>query len=168
MRTGIIDPYFGGSTTTIEDSYLRNNINISVRTLGAPGSGPNGAWREPKSLIIRDVVFGSTSGWNLGGYAARNISMDYTTHNGTANLIESDTVFVYNYNGVQGDNFQVYYTEQASNFVVPRSSGNLVGSPESGLTNLQNWSKYRIAIAGAVAPDDATTRTLIDGLIREF
>jgi PKD repeat protein len=164
MRTGIVDPYFGGYTTIIENSYLRNSTNILVRSLGAPGSGPNGAWRDPKNLIIKNVRFGSTAGWNLGGVTPYNISMSYTTHGGTANLIASDTVFVYDYNGITGNNFRVYYKEQASDFVVPKSSGNLVGSPVEGLTNQQNWDLYGIAIAGAVATD-VTTDALINGLV---
>jgi hypothetical protein len=167
MRTGIIDPYFGGSTSVIENSYLRNNINISVRTLGAPGSGPNGAWRDAKSLIIRNVRFGSVAGWNLGGYTPYNIDMSFTTHNGTANLIESDTVYVYSYNGVAGDDFQVFYRQQAPDYIVPASSGNLVGAPVSGKTNAELWQQYQIAIAGEVATG-TTTRPLIDGLVRDL
>jgi hypothetical protein len=45
------------------------------------------------------------------------------------------------------------------------SSGPLIGSPEAGLTNAQNWTKYGIAIAGAVAPGSATTVDGIDGLV---
>ena len=37
----------------------------------------------------------------------------------------------------------------------------------AGLTNQQNWDQYGIAIAGAVAPADATTRTGIYGLVRQ-
>jgi PKD repeat protein len=165
MRTGIVDPYFSGYPSVIEDSYLRNSTNIAVRTPGAPGSGPNGAWRGPKSLTIRNVRFGSTAGWNLGGLTPSNISMDYDLHNGSANLVVSDTVFVYDYNGVVGDNFQVFYTEQAPTFVVPRSSGNLVGAPVAGLTNQQLWNQYQIAVAGAVATN-TTTRAGVNGLVR--
>jgi hypothetical protein len=167
MRTGIIDPYFGGGNTLIENSYLRNNINISVRTLGAPGSSPNGAWRDPKTLTIRNVRFGSTAGWSLGGYTPYNIAMSYTTHNGAANLIEDDRVFVYDYNGVAGDDFQVFYKQQAPDYVVAASSGNLVGSPEAGLTNEQLWNKYQVAFAGEVAWN-ATSRTGINGLVRDI
>ena len=45
---------------------------------------------------------------------------------------------------------------------------NSLGSPESGLTNQQNWDRYRIAIAGSVAPSNTTTITGIDGLIRRI
>ena len=164
-RTGIIDPYFGGTTTTIENSYLRNSTDISIQNLGAPGSSPNGANRQPKSMIIRNVQFGSTAGWNLGDKTPYTIAMDYTTHNDSANLQKSDTVFVQDYNGVTGDNFRVFYNEQAPSFIMPPSSGNLVASPQAGLTNQQLWNQYGIALAGELATN-TTTRSGIKGLVR--
>jgi hypothetical protein len=50
--------------------------------------------------------------------------------------------------------------------VVPQASGNLAGSPVAGLTNLQNWIQYGIAIAGAVAPIDALPQAWTNGLVR--
>jgi hypothetical protein len=80
-------------------------------------------------------------------------------------------VFVYDYNGVAGDNFQVFWKEQAANYVVPITitdeDGNnkVIGAPEAGLTNQQCWAQYGIAIAGAVAPATAKARDGIDGLV---
>ena len=91
--------------------------------------------------------------------------MDYDLHNGSANLIKRDAVFVYDYNQVAGDNFQVFYNEQRPDFIVPQSSGNLAGSPVAGLTNTQNWSAHSIAIANEVA-NNTTTRAGIYGLVR--
>jgi hypothetical protein len=91
--------------------------------------------------------------------------MDFTTHGGSANLIESDTDLVYDYNGDPDDDFQVFCNEQAPDFVVPQSNGNLVGAPVAGLTHSQTCSNYDIAIAGAVAIG-ATTRQKIDGLVK--
>ena len=31
----------------------------------------------------------------------------------------------------------------------------MIGSPEAGLTNAQNWAKYQVALAGGVAPSNA-------------
>src|SRR5262245_47723704 len=168
MRTGIIDPYFSGSISVIENSYLRNTINISVITPGAPFDDPRGSSRGPKALIVRNVRYGSTDGWSMGGVAPRNIWMRYSTQYDSANLIVPDTVDVYDYNGVAGLNYHVYYNEQQADFVVPQSSGNLVGSPVAGLTNQQNWNQYGIAIAGAVAPADATSIVGIQGLVKSF
>ena len=79
------------------------------------------------------------------------------------NAIQKDTFYVYNYNQVAGDNFQVYYNEQAADYVLPQA-GAAFGPMETGLTNQQNWEKYGIAIAGAVAPcTDSTSRPGIVG-----
>ena len=67
-----------------------------------------------------------------------------------------------------GQNYQVYYPEQAPTYVMLQSTldpGNgthtrVTGSPEAGLTNLQTWAKYGIAIAGAVSP----TTQVLDGI----
>jgi hypothetical protein len=166
MRTGILAPYFGGSTTVIQDSYLRNSTDIEVDTPAAPGSDIDGSHRKPTSMVIRDVVFASTAGWALGnGKVAYYIYLSYNTRQGSANVVVSDTVFVYNYNRLTGDNFEVYYNEQIPGFVVPQTSGNLVGSPAAGLTNQQNWDTYGIAIAGQVAPPTATAQQGIHGLV---
>jgi hypothetical protein len=65
-----------------------------------------------------------------------------------------------------GDNFQVFYTQQAPTFVVPVSifnpdgSRNLIGAPVAGLTNAQSWAQYHVAVAGSVATC-STTRNMI-------
>src|SRR5262249_29871535 len=110
------------------------------------------------------------------GLAQTNILMQYGSANAGNDYIQKDEVFVTNYNGVLGDNFQVFYREQAADFIVPQTeyygpdnNGDGVpdwflnrGSPEAGLTNAQNWEKYHIAIAGAVAPPGTTT---VDGIV---
>lgn len=164
LRTGIVPPYFMRGTTLIENSYLRNATNIAVLSIGAPGSAPYGPNMPAKETIVRNVGFASVDG-NVGGDPQDNLAMEYTLHNGSANLIKRDAVFVYDYNQVAGDNFQVFYNEQRPDFIVPQSSGNLAGSPAAGLTNAQNWSTYGIAIAGEVA-NNATTRAGIYGLVR--
>jgi hypothetical protein len=74
---------------------------------------------------------------------------------------------VYGYGGVAGDDFQVYYWQQAPEYVVPQTDdgARFAGAPEAGLTNAQAWAEYGIAIAGAVAPATAQPRDGIDGLV---
>ena len=74
---------------------------------------------------------------------------------------------MYDYDQVSGQNFQVYYAQQAASFIMPQtgSAYGLIASPVAGLTNQQNWNTYGIAIAGAVAPSNATTMTGINGLV---
>jgi hypothetical protein len=72
---------------------------------------------------------------------------------------------VYNYDKVVGNNFQVFYQQQAPDFVVPQSSGSTVGSPVAGLTNQQNWDIYGIAIAGAICPTTNTRPDVVGGYV---
>ncbi len=163
VRTGVDAPIFSRGQTLVENSFLRNTVNVSVRTIGAPGSAPYGPNMPEKHTIIRNTLTRTLPG-SQGGHQQYAIALGYTTHNGSANLVKLDDVHVYDHNRVSGDNFRVYYPEQRPDFVVPRTSGNLAGSPEAGLTNAQNWTKHSLAIAGAVAPC-ATTRPDVEGFV---
>lgn len=165
-RYGIIDPYFGGSHSLIEDSYFRNVRNITVQTLRAPGSGGPGSNRKPKSLVIRNVRHGSTAGWEVGDQTPRPISMSYRLDEDGANFSQPDTVHVYDHDGVPAADYRLYYAQQAADFVMPHTSGGRVGAPEPGLTNQQAWERYGVAIAGAVAPADAVRVEWTNGLVK--
>ena len=164
LRTGIVPPYFMLGQALIEDSYLRNAQNVTVVTVGAPGSAPYGPAMPPKETIIRNVRFDTVAA-PTGGGSQYAIVMGYTTHHGSANLVQRDRVFVEAFDGVPGDDFQVFYNEQAPGFVIPQSSGNLAGSPEAGLTNARNWDRYGIAIAGEMATG-VESRAGIYGLVQ--
>ena len=166
VRWGIVDPYHGGCDTLIEDSYFRNTLNIVVQTTRAPGTGFEEGGAKPKRMTIRNVTYGDVSPWISQGTA--NLLMDYRTDESKTDLIVKDEVFVENYNGT-GVNYQVFYTQQAANYVVPQTGGFIVvGSPVAGLTNQQNWDQYGIAIAGAVAPADAISVAGIQGLLKSY
>lgn len=166
LRTGILAPYYSSGLTVIEDSYLRNSTNIQISTMGAPGSWASGASQLPaKSTLIRRVRFGRVNTSVGPSVAQYDIHMNYWTQFGAANLVKSDVTTVEAFNGVTGDDFQVFYHEQRPDFVVPQSSGNLVGAPVAGLTNAQTWATYGIAIAGEVATN-AGPRPGIYGLVR--
>lgn len=171
MSMGIQTPGFSDGQTTIRNSYFRNVVNISVVMMHSV----NGSAGLPaKSTVIRHVKFDA-----LPGLPLKAISMDYFitgpgSGGAATNLIQQDKVFVYDYNQVDGDNFQVYYVEQDSNFILPQTGsyvgpgGPLIGSPEAGLTNKQNWDKYGIAIAGGIAPPNTMMRMGIKGTIRSI
>jgi hypothetical protein len=64
---------------------------------------------------------------------------------------------------------QVYYTEQASNFV-PFPAGqaaSYVPAQFIGLTNEQLWSQFGLALGGIVAPPNATTVPGINGVVSD-
>jgi hypothetical protein len=156
-------------TFTIEDSYFSNYMaNISIPTLAAPGAGGP---KPARQTIVRNVRFDPMPSGPYSSFPpdGRTIEMYYDTHYDNTDLIQTDQVFVYNYNGT-GQNFQVYYLQQRPDFIVPQSDGSrgFVGSPVAGLTNQQNWNTYGIAIAGSVAPLTATTLPEIVGLVRTF
>ena len=171
LWTGIMAPVNVSGPTTIENSYLADQIGIDVPALWTVDYYVN--WFAPRDIVINNVQFVAPG--NGGTFTA--IDMDwfqpyqYESGGGGVNLIDLDQVYVYNYNGISGDNFQLYYTQQAASFVVPQTilnsdgTASVLGAPVSGLTNAQTWALYGIAIAGAVAPSDATTMSGIDGLV---
>lgn len=160
MCRGIAGSTNTPGTLTIEGCYLRNGYaNIQIDTLQTPGSG---AKKPPRKTVIRDCRFASWPGCD-----AANIVMRCQLDGQYLDLMQLDEVYVYNYNGAKGDDFRVYYEEQAPDFIVPKSKPDhgMVGAPEDGLTNRQCWEKYGLAIAGAVAPAGAIRRPGIHGLV---
>ena len=151
-----------GQPQWLRDSYLRNTINVSVGTL-VWGSGKP-AQLQPRLVYIDNVVFATPNVPTLNR-TWYNIKMSYGGNG--PNYILPDAIYVTNYNGVQGDNFRVYYYEQRPGFIVPQTNlvfspllrkNILIGSPDAGLTNLQNWELYGIAIAGGIVPESAVER----------
>jgi PKD repeat protein len=112
--TGIVAPQEVGrhSTTvpfTIENSFLDNKTNIAVSVIASSngGSGLSG-----RNTIIQNVTYGNLSSSTSGG---ANIAMDRTMNYDPSfyNLTVPDLVYVYNYNGIANDNFQVFYAATA-------------------------------------------------------
>src|SRR5262249_30087233 len=157
----------GGTATTVAGSYFSNQVDVLVNTMWTVVESSD--WMAPKALVLRNDRFG------LAAPGATAVAMAYPDPTVLgyigANLIQRDQVFVYDYDGVAGDSFQVFYAEQAANYIVPAATYNedgtvhRTGAPVAGLTNQQAWAQYGVAIAGAVAPASATTRSGIDGLV---
>ena len=168
MYQGIIAPINDSSEagvdrpTTIVDSVLKNFYNIVVR----PGSD-NVFPSSGNVLEVRNVTFDLLTGLPKGPYSDKptrppaNISMQAEGEH--VDYTHVSIVRVYNYNQIPGNSFQVYYREQAADYVLLKTDPSLlsvrdwgdVGSPQAGLTNAENWSKYGIAMGGAVAPANA-------------
>jgi hypothetical protein len=166
---GIVVPVNTTGTTTIENSYLANQVDIEVNALWTVSYRVDNL--QPRKLVVSNDQFRGLS----TGQPFTAINMDWPSltqlANGGYNLMQSDQVYVYNYNGVSGDNFQVFYTQQAATFIVPQTISNsdgspkLLGAPLAGLTNVLAYALYGVAIGGHVAPLTATTMTNIDGLV---
>jgi hypothetical protein len=134
MWTGIRAPYNTGrvpsmNTTVIQNCYLDNVVNIDI----SPPRSVNGSdGLSPATFDINNVQF-DTPAAAPSNFCA-NISMDYLTADatGTSNMKIPQYVYVTNYNGVQGDNFQVFYKESNSPTGTPPSNA----KPLAGIDGL--------------------------------
>jgi hypothetical protein len=133
-----------GRELYVEDSYFDcwgSDINMRLEVTEV----------YQRQNVLRNVRFSNSEnniGYRLGDYRNKR---DYT---------RPLDVLVYDYNGVPGDNFQMWLSEQRGDYVMPVvvSNRGLRTTPEAGLTNQQLWDKYRLALAGKLLPEDATTR----------
>jgi PKD repeat protein len=98
----------GMDTTVIQNSYLDNIDNIDITP---PRSVSGNVGLAPQTININNVRFANPSS-NAFGMTNYNVSMTYIVADakGTSNLSIPQLVYVYNYNGVQGDNFEVFYS----------------------------------------------------------
>jgi hypothetical protein len=103
MQEGIIAPEAGLGTApnlTIDNTFLRNLQNVSVPIVGSV----NGCWMDNKLVVISNTSFQAPPGKPL-----RTIAMVGDVANVSFQCPSKlNEVRVYNYNGVAGDNFQVY------------------------------------------------------------
>jgi hypothetical protein len=104
-------------------------------------AGAQGAIRDPQHLVINSPLFYPPMPGTLAE-PKYNIYMQPAVYDPTTNIMILHDIKINNYNGTAGNNFQIYYHEQAANFVPPASVNPFVGSPEAGLTNQQLWAKY--------------------------
>jgi hypothetical protein len=165
---GIQPSSFGHQT--IKDTYLQNYMDVVMTTrwcldLNAPMA------QDPRITDINDVRFAGLNIGTVGDYAPALISMQGWLIADKTTLTALDQVNVTQFNGVAGDDFRVYFNEQAADHVLqqtlldPSQPLDVLGSPVAGLTNAQAWAQYGVAFAGAVAPSTATTRAGIVGLV---
>ena len=161
--SGIDIPVVSIGTFTVEHGYLRNDTNLIRTAISNPGGGQA---LVPRTVVVRGVRFEATT-------AAAHfdvLSFPLLDRGNNVDWTLRDTFTVYDFNGVAGDNFQVFWRQQAADAIMPASdpAQNKVGAPVAGLTNQQAWDRYGIAFAGAIAPADATTRDGIDGLVKRI
>ncbi len=126
----------------------------------------------PRQILIQNDRFANVKNAKISGLTQSFIDMNYqtvTNLGGGTDLTEKDQVQVQNFNDVVGDNFNLFYLQQAANFIVPETNAipGLQGAPVAGLTNQQTWTKYHLAIAGAVAPTNTTMANIV-GVVQSF
>ena len=121
-------PEVSNGPTTISNSYFRDATDVVVTTMGST-SGANGL--PAKSVVLENDTFDAMPGLPLQAISMIYKTLSLATY-GACNLVQSDQVFVYDYNQVSGDNFQVYYNEQVASFIIPETNSlyeGLIGSP---------------------------------------
>jgi hypothetical protein len=113
MAVGINAPFMVGrvptmDTTVIQNCFLDNTVNID---LSPPRSVNGSSALSPMTLDIINVRFANPSTAPQSWWY--NIAMSYVTSDslGTSNFSIPQYVYVTNYNGIQGDNFQVFYNQ---------------------------------------------------------
>ena len=163
MKFGLDTPVLFTSTDptfVIENSYFQNKLNINIDFL----------WNccqnkvNPRKVIIRNVKFEPLGTFPLETIYMRWI-LDWQLSSKRGDLIQLSQVFVENYNQVPGDNFQVFFKEQAPDVLVRQAAQYQTGSPVAGLTNQMNWDRYQIANAGEISPClDETSHPEIHGI----
>jgi|GEM_PF-1326992 len=146
VQTGIETPARSAGEMVVADSIIQAYVGIRV------GAMTGGAKPETSSdygrLVVENTRF-ERMPENLVHPDQYAIHMQFGSN---TDVTKTNEVFLYDFNGMPGANYRVYYPEQAPNFIVPQTSSGVIGSPVAGLTNAQTWSRYGIAIGGAVAP----------------
>jgi hypothetical protein len=127
MEEGITAPEAGFGpepNLTIENSYLRNYVNLAVPTNGSV----NGCWMQNKLVVANNTRFDTPPGRTLNA-----ISMVRDVAYAPECLTKLDEMRVYAYNGVATDNFQVYHSNTS---VLPRPPSSCTATTRAGINGL--------------------------------
>jgi hypothetical protein len=130
MSSGIDVSHATDGRFIISDSFLKNyRGNISVPTLATPGTQATPDARTTYVINTRFEV--------MAGSPLSTIEMDWSLAQGNSHPQIPDRLFVFDYQGIAGDDFQVFYAEQATQ--------NIAGG-------LATCTSTRAAIDGLVCP----------------
>ncbi len=165
--------------TVVRNTTLANYVNVLVAPVpdNRPYNGNALELRNDLFKVVPTIPSGPAPASLVPPPANIQMQLAQTTAANPypqLNLTQPSTVKVYSYNRVAGDDFQVFYPEQAASFVMPQTpsaalstvTAYTIGSPVAGRTNAQNWALYGIAVAGSVAPASASrSRSEINGLV---
>ncbi|MGB0910610.1 MAG: PKD domain-containing protein, partial [Nitrospirales bacterium] len=135
------------NVTILEDSYLKNYVNIQE---GLPNI-------NEKETVIRNVRTEPLNIPAISGQPAQSTSihMRYSLSRHTVLVDRMSRTHVYDFNGIQGNNFDVYFEEQAPDYPIPPDpdfNGRLVGCPDRNSTNQECMDNHGVAVAGVIAP----------------
>ena len=148
-----------GMGTGIEGGGSRNR---SLKIIDATIEADTGikilrstSWTGMQPLVIKDVEFKDASKPDSIKKSRKRISLEDKTYSGRKiKRAQYRPIYVYNLNGEEGNDVEIFQLEQAPDFRIPYNADPLVGCPEEGLTNSQCWHKHRVALGGALARCD--------------
>jgi hypothetical protein len=160
VKVGAVD---SPGTFRVDDITFRNNPTDILVSNSFP-SVDQAQLYGGRQVIISNSSFSHTP---VPGYQAISTQLGIAPGGGDRawDYRDLQQVLVYGFDRTAGDNFQVFFPQQDPSFVMPQSQYVVIGSPDAGLTNQQNWAKYGIAIGGEVTPSDATTMPGILGSV---
>ncbi len=148
-----------GGLLTIQDCTFKCQLNINL----APGYATGGATVvQPRRTDVRNCTFTSLGLGDFDNAPDLFIWRRNTGQGSNTNYIQTDDLYVYDYQGSAGDNFRVYATGQAGSAITPQTAGGDLGSPEAGKTNTYNLANHGVCFGGSIA-SCATTRSKISG-----
>jgi hypothetical protein len=163
-------PIMGHGTVTIKDTTFLTQLGMII---GQPGSVS--AWLDELTehqFIFDNVKFIAPP----GGRYANNTHPTGAIRlmgNGEGRLLP-DRFYIYNHNQVPGANYQIFYLDQAPDYIVPQQifnsdgSLNAYGAPEPGRTN-QYWMNLypdgRYTVSRMIAPCLSTMSGFIDAYV---
>lgn len=148
-----------GTTCVMEDCHFCCVTAITIQKTYASGGGSE-QLGEGRYFSITNCTFVAPAGESLVAINAF-LPDPATVTSSIINWVSPIEIEVYDYQGVPGDDFRVWFDEQDENEITPQSVVHpsfplfdelWTGSPDAGQTNAQNWSEHGVAIAGSVRP----------------
>lgn len=163
------NPHIWPSGTVRDTAFEYNYYGVIVSSHYHNSESPDG-W--PAAYLVDNCTFTPYNGADIGYYVgppSNIIMVDAAVQKN--NLTMQHGVWVTDYNGTPGDDFQVYWSADRRDQTFAAQTlrnVNIVqisGPPEAGLTMQQAWDKYRVTRHGLLPPANGSlsTRANIQG-----
>lgn len=148
---GISGPQVGAGerVVIVIDPYFYNTVDVLADMQGLAGSS------EHVRTELINPIHGNASGTH---YEKR--------YSAAGNVTRRNRMRVTNYQGLVGDNFEVFGAAQDPSFAMGQTGAEAiqVGCPDAGTTNQQCWDAHGLATYGQLTPLAAHTRARMDAV----
>jgi hypothetical protein len=138
----------GERVVTITDGYFYNSTDVMARMNGLS------AGAQPVRTELVRPVHGNPGGVHYD-----------KAYLGAGNLTLTSRIRVTAYQGVPGDNFEVYGASQEPTFLMPQTAAGVTACPAAGMTNQQCRDTHGVSIFGEVTPATAVPRARVAGKV---